>query len=81
MSEIEIQISVEAGPWPDEKTLSSMSERVIGTAARHLADLLHREDLSGQIRDVAEVEHSRRWRDRAQQLIGAHVHRLRRHRK
>lgn len=37
MSEIEIQISVEAGPWPDEKTLSSMSERVIGTAARHLA--------------------------------------------
>jgi len=37
MSEIEIQISVEAGPWPAEKTLLSMSERVIGAAARHLA--------------------------------------------
>lgn len=37
MSEIEIQISVEEGPWPDEGALLSQSERVIGTAARHLA--------------------------------------------
>lgn len=37
MSEIEIQISVEEGPWPDEGALLSQSERVIGTAARYLA--------------------------------------------
>lgn len=37
MSEIEIQISVEEGSWPDEETLLSQSERVIGTAARYLA--------------------------------------------
>jgi len=36
MSEIEIQISVEEGPWPDEEALLSLSERVIGTAARYL---------------------------------------------
>ncbi len=36
MTEIEIQISVEEGPWPDEEALLSLSERVIGTAARHL---------------------------------------------
>ena len=37
MSEIDIQISVEGGLWPDEETLFSLSDRVIGAAARHLA--------------------------------------------
>lgn len=37
MSDIEIQISVEEGPWPDETALLALSERVIGAAARHLA--------------------------------------------
>ncbi|SOC44152.1 probable rRNA maturation factor [Rhizobium subbaraonis] len=36
MTEIEIQISVEEGPWADEEALLSLSERVIGAAARHL---------------------------------------------
>lgn len=36
MSEIDIQISVEEGAWPEEATLRSLSERVIGAAARHL---------------------------------------------
>lgn len=36
MSEIDIQISVEEGSWPDEETLHSLCDRVIGTAARYL---------------------------------------------
>jgi probable rRNA maturation factor len=37
MSEIDIQISVEEGSWPDEEVLNSLSDRVINTASRFLA--------------------------------------------
>lgn len=37
MTEIDIQISVEGGSWPDETALLAQSARVIGAAAGHLA--------------------------------------------
>ncbi|MFD1329979.1 rRNA maturation RNase YbeY [Mycoplana ramosa] len=37
MSEIDIQISIEGGAWPDEAALLAQSARVIGAAAGHLA--------------------------------------------
>ncbi|WP_349437012.1 rRNA maturation RNase YbeY [Pararhizobium sp. A13] len=40
MTTLDIQISVEEGPWPSEAELQSLSERVLGAAA----DLLHREE-------------------------------------
>lgn len=37
MPELDIQISVEDGGWPDEAVLGSLSERVLGAAAEYLA--------------------------------------------
>lgn len=37
MSELELQISVEKGAWPSEEGLRETSERVLGTAAKFLA--------------------------------------------
>jgi hypothetical protein len=45
-----------------------------------VADPPDREDLSGQVRDVAEVQHPRCRRHGAEQAIGEIVERLRRHR-
>jgi probable rRNA maturation factor len=36
MSELDIQISVEEGAWPSEERLRTVSERVLGTAAKFL---------------------------------------------
>ena len=43
-------------------------------APRLVADPLHRKDLAGEIRDVAEVQDLRRRRDRARAAIGEVVH-------
>lgn len=40
MTTLDIQISVEEGPWPSEVELQSLSERVLGATA----DFLHREE-------------------------------------
>ncbi|MEK1931674.1 MAG: rRNA maturation RNase YbeY [Pararhizobium sp.] len=40
MTTLDIQISVEEGPWPSEVELQSLSERVLGAAA----DFLYREE-------------------------------------
>jgi len=38
MSELDIQISIEEGPWPSEAHLLDMSKRVLGSAADFLRD-------------------------------------------
>ena len=58
----------------------AVDDRLDAAAPRLVADLLHREDLPGEVRDVAEVQHLRRRRDRGEQPVGEIVHRLRRHR-
>ena len=58
----------------------AVDDRLDAAAPGFVADLLHREDLPGEVRDVAEVQHLGRGRDRAEQPIGEIAGRLRRHR-
>ncbi len=51
MTMLDIQISIEEGPWPSEEDLQSLSERVLGSAA----DFLKREEKQPFPKEAPEV--------------------------
>ena len=58
----------------------AVDDRLHALGARRVADLLHRKNLPGEIRDVAEVQDPGLRPDRRDQAIREIVHRRRRHR-
>jgi len=62
------------------KRVCAVDHGLYAAPACFVADPLHRKDLTGEVGDVAEVQHFRRRCDRGEQAVRQHVERGRRNR-